>query len=162
MSEHLKPPFVVMGVGTSGAGKTTLLKPFADQVGAQYLSSDEIRAELTGDESDQSVHSEVWETLYHRAAEHLEQGASLVVDATHAKPDERRAAVEKYRDFGAVSVIALVIETDIEQAKARNHDRAANGGRFVPEHAIERMHRQIQKTPPTSSEGFDEIVRTRK
>lgn len=160
--ERFKAPFVVMGVGVSGVGKTTLLKPFAEQVGAHYLSADDMREELTGDAGEQSVNAKAWELLFKRAGEHLGEGHSIVVDATHARSHERASATSRYRGFGAASVIALYVEASLEDIKARNKERGENGGRSVPEHAIDRMHRLLSSNPPMANEGFDEVVRMKK
>lgn len=160
-SARFEQPFVVMGVGKSGSGKTTILKPFTEQVGAHYLSSDAIREELSGNAADQSNNKIVWQELYARAQDHLMNGRSIVIDATHARPEERQQAVKTYRDFGAASIIALLFDSEIEVALANNKTRATEGGRDVPEHAIRRMHGQIRNTPPTEQEGFDSVVRAK-
>lgn len=50
---------VIIGVGVPALGKTTVLKPFAEKGGYVYISSDKIRAVLTGDPADQSKNKEV-------------------------------------------------------------------------------------------------------
>ncbi len=150
----LPEPFVVMGVGIPGSGKTTVLSKVAEHLDIIRISPDEIREELTGNQSDQSVNTEAWNQAYDRVRTALELGRSVIVDATHAEAFRRPQAVEMYRSFGAVAVVAVFFDTSLSIAKQRNVGRE----RVIPEHVLERMHHLLMAEPVTIDEGFDEVI----
>ena len=154
-AHNYETPYVVMGVGMPGSGKTTALKPFAKEMGAAYLCADDIREELTGDADNQAVNKEAWELLYTRAEEKLRDGESLVVDATHAERRYRREAVERYRNFGAKTLVAIYFEIDVAQAFQRLEGRE----RKVPLHVLERMNQSLRRNPVSPEDGFDDIIK---
>lgn len=154
-----RSPFVVMGVGLQGAGKSTILKPFAAETGAHYLCADDIREEITGDASDQTVNAEAWAILYDRAKGYLSEGDSLVIDGIHTDERYRREGVQRYRSYGALTIIALCIETDVETALRRIDKRHAEGGRFVPSDAVRATYEALRDNPVSENDGFDDIIR---
>jgi predicted kinase len=158
-SETYPSPFVVMGVGIQGAGKSTILRPLAMETGAHYLCADDIRENITGDASDQTVNAEAWDALYEKAQIHLGEGDSLVVDGIHASSYYRQEGVRKYRSFGARAVIALCIEVDVNTALRRIKKREADGGRFVPDEVVHATYRALRKNPVHKNDGFDDIIR---
>jgi predicted kinase len=81
---------LIMGIGIPGSGKTTALKPFAEQNAYAYLCPDDIRIELTGNSADQSRNREVWAEAHKRVAHALENGETIVFDATFARDSERK------------------------------------------------------------------------
>ena len=114
--DYLAPPpprLLVLG-GLSGSGKTTLSAALAPEIGAApgalHLRSDVLRKHLAGvgdaerlpraaygKESSEEVYAE----LRRRAGEALEAGHSVVLDAVHARPEERAAAEAVARQAGA-------------------------------------------------------------
>lgn len=142
-----------MGIGIPGAGKTTALKPFAEKNIYTYISPDDIRAELTGDASDQSKNKEVWQEAYRRVAESLERGETVVFDATFAKDFERKNFIQFAREHGAEKVQGVFASVDFKVANGRNKAR----DRVVPEHAIDKMHTMLRDRPPVVEDGFDSV-----
>ena len=158
MSDYPRP-IAFLGVGVPGSGKTTYLKLFASEMGpsCHYLCADDFREQLAGDAADQSVNAEAWRMVYDAAETWLGKGESVVIDATHAKHWERRAAVQRYRGDRAATAIAITFEVEIEVALERNKARA----RTVPEAAIRDMARLLEEHPVTTDEGFDDIIEVR-
>lgn len=100
--------------GLSGSGKTTVARALAPRLdvdpGAVVLRSDEIRKCLHGLAPTDRLGPEgytaemterVYETLRRRAGEALAAGRSVVVDAVHAREDERVALEAVARGAGA-------------------------------------------------------------
>ena len=101
-----KPGLVAVG-GLSGSGKSTLAKSLApclpEATGAVVLRSDVIRKSLFGKPATEplgpegykpEVTAKVYAALNTKAAALLAEGQSVIVDAVHARPDERDAIEE--------------------------------------------------------------------
>lgn len=143
----------IIGIGIPGCGKTTLLKPLAERGGLAYVNGDDIRAELTGDPRDHSKEELVWQTAFDCIRTAL-QGKGVVVDATHSKRKDRRKMTVFCREHGAKQIIGYWIKTPIQACLERNEARE----RIVPPVSIHKMHRRLSINPPTTEEGFDEIM----
>jgi protein phosphatase len=146
-------PKVIMGIGLPGSGKTTALRPFAQENEYVYISPDDIREELSGDATDQSRMTEVWEEVHKRLATAISAGKTAVVDATFVKPWERKEFIAFARAQGADKVQGVFAAVTKDIALERNSMRE----RQVPEHAIERMDMHLQKSPPVVEDGFDSV-----
>lgn len=133
--------------GLPGSGKSTWLRPFAPDV----LSTDDIRAELTGDAADQSANARVFAILRARLAERLTGGAPVTyIDATNLTRRERRPYLQAGRKAQA-RVEAIWFDTPVAVCQARNRGRA----RQVPPHVIEAM--AAKSIAPSEQEGFDSV-----
>lgn len=119
------------------------------------LSSDKFREELSGDANDQSVSREAWQLVYDRAASALQRGESVIIDGTHNAFVGRRRDVSRYVKSGAKIVIAIWVDTPLGTSLERNRSRV----RVVPEEVIERMQDNIDRTPPSMSDGFTTVFR---
>ena len=150
---ELPEPYVILGVGIPGSGKTTCLAQLAHETGVARISPDDIRQELTGNTADQSVNTAAWEITYKRAAVEIEMGNAAIIDATHTERHRRIEAIEMYRAFGALAVVAVVFKVELAVALERNNNR----DRVVPEHAIRRMNKNLKHQPVSLAEGFDAI-----
>lgn len=146
---------LVLLVGAAGSGKSTLAARLFPA--AAVLSSDAIRAELTGDQTDQSLNSIVFRILHERAERRLVAGLLTVVDATNvagaARRPLRRLAVAHARP-----VVAIVLDLPAALCVERN---AARSGRVVPEAAIHRqlgVLRQALEREELAAEGLDRMI----
>src|SRR5580692_5344789 len=78
---------IVVLVGLPGSGKSTYLSR-KDAVG---LSSDAIRKWLVDDETDQTIHDRVFQTLRYLLRQRLSLGRDVTyIDATNLTAEERR------------------------------------------------------------------------
>jgi predicted kinase len=89
-----KPGVLHILVGPSGAGKTYLvfncLHNFVKNHGG-YVSSDELRAEITGDFKNQGANEQVFAALHAIVLARIDGGLDTVVDATNLRARDRRA-----------------------------------------------------------------------
>ena len=142
-----------MGIGIPGSGKTTVLKEFAKRYEYSYICPDDIRTEITGSPSDQSKNREVWEEAYKRVFQNLNDGNTVVFDATFANKDQRKDFINFARENGAEKIQGVFFDVPIGLAKERNLER----NRVVPEYAIDRMYRNLKQYSPELEDGFDGI-----
>jgi predicted kinase len=88
---------IVVLVGLPGSGKSTYL----DQMGATGLSSDAIRKLLADDETDQSIHDRVFQTMRYLLRHRLALARPVTyIDATNLTPEERRPYIAIGKSYG--------------------------------------------------------------
>ena len=131
---------IVVAVGLPGSGKST----FFEKLGISPLSSDKIRAQLTGNEADQTVNSQVFQRM--RALLDSEQTAAAYIDATNLTRRERR---QWFRP--GCRMEAIYFDVPLAVCKARNAAR----NRVVPEHVLDLMAAKL--IPPSVEEGFSKV-----
>ena len=135
------PPSLIVLRGVPGSGKSHFAHKLAAAFAATYLSTDAIRAELSGSEGDQSRNREVFPLLDARVAAALRAGDSVVVDATNTDPGRMRFWSQLAAATGA-ELTVLRIDVPLQVALARNAARE----RVVPEQAIIEMARQLDES----------------
>jgi len=132
------PPNLLAVGGLSGSGKSTLAAAVAEHVatppGALVLRSDVLRKILAGVAPTQRLPQQAYTpeastALYAEmrrlAALALRAGHSVILDAVHAKPEERGAAQELARDLG-VPFAGLWLEGDVAEMGARVEGRSGD------------------------------------
>lgn len=146
--------FVIIMIGIPGSGKTRMAKSLLDNhSNTVYLSSDEIRKELCGDEGDQSNNDDVFDLFYDRLNQALVAGKNAILDATNLTLKARKRIIRVVRAIQRpIKIVAFVMNVDPELCLKRNSER----DRIVPEQVIERMLCTYQH--PQKFEGFDEII----
>ena len=139
---------IVVLAGLPGSGKSTWLA----QQGSAGLSSDAIRKLLADDETDQSIHPQVFQTLRYLLEQRLAIGRPVTyIDATNLTPEERRPYIEIARARG-VEIEAVFFDVPLSVCLERNAARA----RVVPREAMEKMAAKL--IPPSPAEGFARIT----
>ena len=139
---------IIVLVGLPGSGKST----WAAQQGLGVLSSDAVRALLTGSETNQDVNPLVFETLRFLLTMRVQAGAAAtIVDATFLTARERRAWVRFAASLGC-SAEAVFFDTPTKTCKARNKARS----RVVPDDVMIRFAARL--TPPSLKEGFTQVT----
>src|SRR5215471_20959733 len=82
---------IVVLVGLPGSGKSTYL----ERIGTAGLSSDAVRKLLADDETDQTIHARVFQTVRYLLEQRLEIGRPVTyIDATNLTPEERAPYIE--------------------------------------------------------------------
>lgn len=152
---------VYVMVGLPGSGKSVCAKNLCkelDRNGSKvvYLSSDEYRKSLLGDENDQSNNALVFDTMYAAFREHLKNKVDdIILDMTNTTVKSRRRIFEQikkvYPDMDGVNVIAYVIATPISIVVKRDKER----DRTVGEEVIKKFLCSFQF--PQKFEGFNKI-----
>jgi predicted kinase len=139
---------IVVVIGLPGSGKSTYL----EKINAPALSSDHIRKLLADDETDQTIHDRVFQTLRYLLRHRLEIGRPVTyIDATNLTVGDRRPYVEMARAQGC-EVEALFFDVPLDVCRERN----ARRHRVVPEEALGKMSAKL--VPPTVAEGFDRVT----
>lgn len=139
---------LVVLVGLPGSGKTSYL----EQIGAHGLSSDLIRELLADDETDQTIHDRVFETLRYLLRQRLALGRPVTyIDATNLTPEERQPYIGIGRSYGC-EMEAIYFDLPLAVCRERN----ARRHRVVPEDALAKMAAKL--VPPSPAEGFDRVT----
>src|SRR5215472_3286399 len=120
--------------GLSGTGKSTLAAALAPSLGARVLRSDVIRKRLfeVGPETrlpasayTSQVSRRVYRTLRRKAADALDAGYSVIVDAVSLKPEERRSLQAVAEAAGVPFAglwLAAPAKTMDRRLRVRRHD----------------------------------------
>jgi predicted kinase len=139
---------IVVLVGLPGSGKSTYL----ERIGAPGLSSDAVRKLLADDETDQTIHARVFQTVRYLLEQRLEIGRPVTyIDATSLTPEERAPYIEIGRAHRC-EVEAVFFDVPLAVCVARNAQRH----RVVPEEALAKMAAKL--VPPVVEEGFTRVT----
>lgn len=147
----VEDPSLVVLIGAAGSGKSTLANMLWP---GQVLSSDNLRALISGDPHDQSATAEAFQVLYELASCRLCRSMTTVVDSTAATPHARRKLLDLALAHD-VPAVAVVVHPPLAAVLARNASR----DRPVPEDVVRRQHRLVADAlGHLAGEGFDRVI----
>ena len=141
-------PTLIMLVGVSGSGKTTFTEKKKDFL---VFSSDKIRKEYFGDESDQTHNQKVFEILHKGIKDALKAGKDCIYDATNLNRKRRMTFLKSLQNIDCKK-FCFVVATPFELCVERDKNRV----RSVGEKIIRRQISQFQL--PLLEEGWDEVL----
>lgn len=137
-SYTLQKPFLLVNVGLVGTGKSTLAGSLAGHMGMAVISSDITRKKLAGipptqyasEEMNAGIYSPdfsrlTYETMFEAASEWLQQGVSVILDATFTLKRSRETARKLALKHGAGFALLEHIISDEEACRriqARRHE----------------------------------------
>lgn len=144
-----------MMCGPAGSGKTTKATEFVkkDPQFRVWISSDDIRKEIYGDESIQTDAEYVFQLMEERTIDALKRGKIVVYDAMNLRARDRKRMLDKLKGmFPELMCLCVSVEVPLETALQRNSSRA----RQVPEKIIRSQFKRFES--PTEKEGWDDIL----
>lgn len=152
----LPDPALVVLVGAAGAGKSTFAARWFEPT--EVVSSDELRAAIGGDPTNQAVTRRAFAILHREVARRLAAGNLVVVDATSVERSAR-SALRRLAAVAGVRTVAIVLAPPPDIVHGRNAERP---GRTVPVEVVERQLRLVDRLGPSpadvaaalASEGF--------
>jgi protein phosphatase len=151
---RLPDPSLVVLIGAAGDGKSTLAaRLFAPE---EVLSSDALRAVVSGDEADQSASAVAFRILHRTLARRLALRQLTVVDATNTAATVRRPLVVRARAAG-LPTAAIVLDFDPKLVRSQNAGRQRIVGRDVVDRHLAGV-RQSVDGGGLADEGFDQVV----
>jgi len=130
MNLTLPDPSLILLIGPSGAGKSTFAGRFFQPT--EIVSSDNCRALICDDESNQEVNPEAFGLLHHITRLRLSLRRLTVIDATNLQYQARRPLLRIARHH-QLPVVAIVLKISLETCLSHNRTRPH---RSVGEHAI--------------------------
>jgi predicted kinase len=147
-TEAMKP-LIIVAAGLPGSGKSW----YFTRIGAHPISSDAVRLQLADDETDQTINTQVFQTVRYLLQQRIGLWRPVTyIDATNLTRRDRRPYIEMAREHNC-GVEALWFDVPPAVCKARNAAR----DRKVPEHVIDQMAAKFVE--PSPEEGFDRVIR---
>ena len=137
----MKQKNLVLLAGIPGSGKSFWLRTHLGE-GDVYVSRDEVRFSLLGDDEDYFSHeAEVFNKFVAQIDENLNKGLRVFADATHINWPSRRKLLERIHDKENIDIDVYVFKTPVETCLERNAQR--EGRARVPDNVIRRMRGQM-------------------
>jgi predicted kinase len=143
-------------IGPAACGKTTLAQTLATTGSYHIVSTDQIRAELFGEEIVQGDWRLIEKEALNRIEKSLAAGRPVIYDATNTKRPWRMDLLTKIRQISPPNSrwMAWYLQTPLEICLERNARRS----RQVPPEVIEKMFQPLKQFPPIPAEGFVDVV----
>ena len=135
--------------GIAGCGKSSYAEMLKDS-NTILVSTDTIRKELYGDESEQGDYKEVFNTAYSKIKNGFNDNKNVIFDATNSRVKYRENLLAALKDY-TFNKVVYVFTTSLEQALKNNDSRE----RKVPERVIINQYEKFNM--PTKDEGWDSI-----
>lgn len=143
-------PTLKLLIGVPGSGKSTYCENYQkEHPNSIWISSDKVRGLLLGNENDQSQNERIFEEMFRRTLDSLNQGYTVLYDATNVVRKRRVELLNKLPAY--VVKEAIVCWAPVELCVERDTNRDRTVGYSV----IDKMLKNFQA--PYFDEGFDRI-----
>ena len=136
---HLPENTLLILCGPAGSGKSSFAKRHFSHT--QVISSDECRALISDDVSNQNVSGHAFDLMHFIIEKRLLLGRFTVADATHLESDSRNILRKICRRYGFLATV-IVFNISLDVCLDRNGLRT----RKVPEEAVRRQHEMLINT----------------
>ena len=138
--------------GPAGCGKSTFAARHFWRT--QIVSSDECRALVCDDATDQGVTPYAFDLMHTIIETRLRLGRLSVADATHLKAEDRKPILKLARR-ARFNTAAIIFNVALATCLARNAARS----RVVPAEALQMQYDLLRRTLATiGREGFDSVT----
>lgn len=129
------PPTLVIMSGLPGTGKSWFAESLATALRGRWIRSDEVRKELAGlapTSRDDSIYTDAltrqtYDKMLSRARAAIEQGESVVLDATYSKAEQRTQVQQLADDLGSRAVLLCLDVGDEAVIQRRLTARSREG-----------------------------------
>jgi protein phosphatase len=147
-------PSLVVLVGAAGSGKSTLAARLfaADEI----VSSDALRAVVSGDEADQRATQVAFRILHRMVDQRIAGGSLTVVDATNTTRTARLPLARRARAAG-LPLVAIVLDLPDDAVHAQNAARSRVVARDIVDRHLAAVRQSVDRAE-LSDEGFGEVV----
>jgi predicted kinase len=149
---------LIIATGIPGCGKSTW---FTEGIKNGYLpkqsvriNMDDIRYQLTGNASDQSMNDKVASLASSKLKECVSNKVPVIYwDNTTITKKYRKQIIETAKKAN-YNIICVYFDIPLQTCKDRNKGRS----RVVPEHVLDNMYNNLQNNIPHENEGFGDII----
>lgn len=144
-------------IGLPSSGKTTFSQILAQLIpNPCIISTDNIRAELYGNETTQGNWQDIETHALHQVQTALNAGQTIIYDATNIQRTWRFNWLQKTQTLSPEPLhwVAWFLDIPLQECLKRNQNR----DRQVPEKIIHNMAEALTIFPPDRSEGIIEIL----
>lgn len=144
-------------IGISGSGKSTYLnKHFSKDI---IVNPDNIRRKLTGDVSNQSMNTAVWEQAYSDLQNLLDTKGKAVLDGVNTSSFYRNISLKNFQS-PEIYKVALVFNANPEVSKERIAQQIANGEdrASVPPEVVDRQYEEFKKGYADLFQQFNKVI----
>jgi len=142
-------------IGIPGSGKSTFAHQWVEyDPSCVIVSTDAIRADLFGDESQQGNWNLIEQEVLNRVKIAVASGHSVIYDATNFKRPQRIDILQKFASVGADKWMAWYLKTPLQDCKNRNQQRQ----RQVDENIIDGFDKWLKQLEPIEAEGFMRVT----
>ena len=151
------PPVVVFGIGIPASGKSTLLQDLGKELSTHPIDVDGYRNRMMATGWSIGAVDRLNHQIATDVATRIMQGGVALIDSTNCHAEFRQKDIELYRSLGARTIGAVWLDIPLDEAIARDAQRATRAR--VGKQTIASMHTALHSQLPSVAEGFDWVMR---
>lgn len=149
----------IITIGMPGSGKSTVARVFAEKHGYKYLDFDEVKKDVLKPEELTEANTRidtapVWEQIKTKASEYAKEKKTVVIDASFANVEFRKAFLDFLREQGFRRISGMYVNVSLETAQNRAENRKE---RPLCKDVILKYHELLREPEPSIKEGMDSL-----